>query len=108
MTATREVALEPDYRCRPDAQGRLLSRQDPIIDIVLVAVPFAALPFNLIIGLLTVVLLIATVAAFGVLRHERATSNPISNWPGEPASIILRSTGALVKGSDGMTKIASV
>lgn len=81
MTAARKFSLEPDYRRRPDAQGRLLSRQDPIIDIAIVAVPLAALLFNLIIGPLTVVLIIASVAAYGLLRHERAIPLLLSTWP---------------------------
>lgn len=81
MTAARKLALEPDYRRRPAAQGRVLSRHDPAIDIIIVAVPFAALLFNLIIGPLSILLVVATAAGFAVLRYERVVSLLASTWP---------------------------
>lgn len=80
MTARSAASLQPDYRERAEA-GLGLGRDSPVIDLLLVIVPIAALLFNIAIGSLTPVLVMATVAAYALFRYERLVNLLGSNWP---------------------------
>lgn len=80
MTVKSAAALQPDYRKRGEA-GIGLGRDSPIIDLLIVAVPIAALLFNLLIGPLTPVVVLGTVGAYFVLRYERLFTVLGSTWP---------------------------
>ena len=81
MVATGRRSLSPPAKQRARLQGRPIGRQNPVIDIVIVATPFLALLFNLIIGPLTVLLVVATIGAFAVLRYERIWPLLATTWP---------------------------
>jgi len=68
------------YDTRPE--GALVPhRASPAVDIVLVATPFVAILFQLLLGPLTPILVILTGGAFVVLRWERLYSIFASCWP---------------------------
>lgn len=81
MAMNSRFVNEPDHRKRFDRQGALLSRDSEAIDVVLAAAPFLALLFNLVIGPLSVIVVIATVAGFGILRYERVVRILHRNLP---------------------------
>lgn len=81
MAMNSRFVNEPDHRKRLDRQGALLSRDSEAIDVVLAAAPFLALLFNLVIGPLSVIVVIATVAGFGILRYERVVRVLHRNLP---------------------------
>lgn len=80
MTARSAAALQPDYRKRAET-GVGLGRESPVIDLLIVAVPIAALLFNLLIGPLSPILVIGTVGAYFLLRYERLSTVLGSTWP---------------------------
>jgi exopolysaccharide production protein ExoQ len=80
MTARSAATLQPDYRKRAEA-GLGLGRDSPIIDLLMVVVPIGALLFNLIIGPLTPILVMATVGAYALFRYERLVNVLGSTWP---------------------------
>lgn len=80
MSGRSAAALQPDYRKRPEA-GLGLGRDSPVIDLLIVAVPVAALLFNLSIGPLTPILVAGTVGAYALFRYERLVKVLGSTWP---------------------------
>lgn len=80
MTAKSAATLQPDYRKRAEA-GLGLGRDSPIIDVLIVVVPIGALLFNLIVGPLTPILVMATVGAYALFRYERLVNVLGSTWP---------------------------
>lgn len=80
MSGRSAAALQPDYRKRPEA-GLGLGRDSPVIDLLIVAVPVAALLFNRSIGPLTPILVTGTVGAYALFRYERLVKVLGSTWP---------------------------
>jgi exopolysaccharide production protein ExoQ len=80
MTARSAATLQPDYRKRAEA-GLGLGRDSPFIDLMLVFVPIAALLFNLKIGPLSPILVMATVGIYALFRYERLANVLSSTWP---------------------------
>lgn len=81
MASRSQRRYEPDYRRRLDSRGSFLGRESEAIDVALVAAPFLALLFNLIIGPLSVIIVAGTVAGFAVLRYERIANLLPRNLP---------------------------
>lgn len=80
MAAPSRTYLQPDYRRRPDAAA-FIGRDSPLFDTLFVLVPLAALLFNPVIGPLTILLIMASVGGYVLLRYETLVSVLLSSWP---------------------------